>query len=134
SALVTLESGSESAEMSGLVVDFLVLFQQFTRSPGPSLCTAKVRDPLARTAEPTWSWSPGRGHLAVVTWPWSPGRGHLVVVTGSPTSSAGALAFAVDELERLGLAEVDEVVLDRIGVGQLAEVGDQAAQLLDRDG
>src|SRR5262249_47807789 len=35
----------------------------------------------------------------------------------TPGRSAGALAFAVDDLERAGLAEVDEVVLDRVGFG-----------------
>src|SRR6185295_5039262 len=48
--------------------------------------------------------------------------------------SAGALAFAFDELEGLGFAEVDEVVGDGVAVGELGEVGDEALELIGGDG
>src|SRR5678816_2365559 len=57
----------------------------------------------------------------------------LTCVRGAWVSkSAGALAFAVDELEGGGLAEVDEVVLGSVGVAELGQISDQRAQLLDR--
>src|SRR5205823_8621637 len=41
---------------------------------------------------------------------------------------------ALDDLERAGLAEVDEVVRDRVCFGELTYIGDQRLELVERNG